>query len=66
MICSLCGLHFNEADGVAACQSCLFSKRCELIKCPNCGYEIPREPKWINRLRIFTAKKRHPLKGIRE
>ena len=26
------------------------TKGCRLIKCPNCGYEMPPEPKWLKKI----------------
>lgn len=47
MKCTLCGNEFNEKDAEGACKNCPIMKGCRLIKCPNCGFEIPLEPKWI-------------------
>lgn len=35
--CLLCGLDFS---GEACHSSCPFSKGCEMIRCPRCGYEF--------------------------
>jgi len=51
MKCSLCGLEFDEEKAQGACNGCMFSKSCELVRCPNCGYEMPIEPKFIKKLR---------------
>ncbi|MFQ6042513.1 MAG: hypothetical protein ACE5PV_16790 [Candidatus Poribacteria bacterium] len=54
MKCSLCGFEFTESEGKSACHSCPLAKgkgSCKLFKCPNCGYEIPAEPKWIKFLK---------------
>lgn len=56
MKCQLCGLEFKEEDGQAACKGCAISKSCGLIKCPNCGYEIPREPGLIKKLKRWKEK----------
>jgi len=40
----------NEKQAKSACNKCqLFKKGCGLMKCPNCGFEIPIEPKWIKK-----------------
>ena len=62
MKCPLCGLEFKEEDGQAACKGCPMARSCELIKCPNCGYEIPKESALIKKLkrwkeRIYEAKR---------
>lgn len=46
MKCSLCGFEFDEKKAQAGCKSCSLMKRCALIRCPNCGFETPPEPKW--------------------
>ena len=51
MKCSLCGLEFDEKQAQNVCSGCMFSKSCELARCPNCGYEMPIEPGFIKKLR---------------
>jgi len=61
MKCPLCGLRFKEEESAIACQGCPISRPCGLIKCPNCGYEIPRDTgliKFLNKLR----EKKHATK----
>jgi rubredoxin len=50
MKCTLCGFEFDEKNAKAGCADCLMMKNCGLIKCPNCGYEFPKTPEWINKL----------------
>ncbi|MEK6647384.1 MAG: hypothetical protein AABY84_12010 [Candidatus Firestonebacteria bacterium] len=50
MKCALCGYEFSEKESVSTCKNCPLHKGCELIKCPNCGYEWPKEPEWIKKL----------------
>ncbi len=57
MKCPLCGLSFKEVDSVAACRGCPISKPCGLIKCPNCGYEIPGESDLIKLLKKWKEKR---------
>ncbi len=57
MKCSLCGLQFTEKDGKAICDKCHLFKGCELIKCPNCGFEMAPDPEWIKRLKNKRKKK---------
>lgn len=54
MKCSLCGLEFDEDKAHRACGDCLLTKGCRLIRCPNCGFETPPEPKWAKRFRKET------------
>lgn len=50
MKCTLCGHLFNEKMADRACSGCSMMKGCKLIKCPNCGFETPPEPKWLKDL----------------
>jgi Fe2+ transport system protein FeoA len=50
MRCGLCGLEFDEQSAHAACRGCGFAKGCDLVKCPNCGFEDVREPVWLKKL----------------
>ena len=50
MKCTLCGLEFNEGTAHATCQGCGIVKACDLVKCPNCGFENAPEPKWLKKL----------------
>ena len=60
MKCSLCGLDFQEAEGQATCDGCAMARSCNLIKCPNCGYEVPREPKLLISLLSWIKRWRSP------
>ena len=51
MKCSLCGHEFNEQDAQKACAGCGIIKNCELVKCPECGFESAPEPKWLRKLK---------------
>jgi rubredoxin len=61
MKCALCGFRFTEEEGVAACSGCLLGGSCNLIRCPNCGYDNPREPKLF---KVFEGWRRR-INGIR-
>ncbi len=39
--CTLCGLRFAIGDAVSACGGCPLKGRCGLVRCPNCGFELP-------------------------
>jgi len=47
MKCSLCGFQFEEHETSATCEGCPFSKSCNKVCCPNCGYQIPLKSKLI-------------------
>ena len=57
MKCALCGYEFEEKQSVSACENCPMVKGCQLIKCPNCGYEWPAEPDWIKKIQQHRDKK---------
>ncbi|MCS7192872.1 MAG: hypothetical protein NZ937_07825 [Armatimonadetes bacterium] len=52
--CSLCGFQFQISEARATvCQKCPLKGGCQLlIKCPNCGYEMPlvKTPNWLGKL----------------
>ncbi len=50
MKCLLCGLEFRQGKEVSGCRGCPLARSCGLVRCPNCGYEVPLEPKL---LRVF-------------
>jgi hypothetical protein len=39
-VCSLCGLDFT---GSMCHSACPFSRGCEMVRCPRCGYEFVDE-----------------------
>lgn len=51
MKCALCGFEFSESDAKRPCASCPLGAKCDLVCCPNCGYQAPREPRWLSRWR---------------
>ena len=56
MKCPLCGTEFDEGS-VVACQSCpLAGKNCNLVCCPNCGYEWPAESRIVARIKSLLQK----------
>lgn len=50
MKCAMCGKEFTEEQSTSCCKGCSLTKGCKLIKCPNCGYEWPKEPDWLKKL----------------
>ncbi|MFH1650673.1 MAG: hypothetical protein ABID87_01000 [Chloroflexota bacterium] len=56
MKCPLCGLEFNPDEAQAACASCPLARGCHLVRCPNCGYEIPRETGLVKLLKSWSKK----------
>lgn len=53
MKCPLCGYEFTEEQARTACSSCPLSQGCNMVCCPNCGYEIPVEPGWLKRIKAW-------------
>lgn len=53
MKCGLCGYSFDERQMVQACSGCIFSKGCQLTRCPRCAYEWPKD-KREEKLSVFT------------
>lgn len=45
MKCALCGKEFEPS--ATACASCPMHSGCDLIRCPNCRYEFPKESKIV-------------------
>ena len=49
--CPLCGASFSH--GALVCASCPLHMGCDVVKCPNCGYQFPRTSRivtWARRL----------------
>ena len=49
--CPLCGAGFSH--GALVCASCPLHMGCDVVKCPNCGYQFPRTSRivtWARRL----------------
>ena len=56
MKCPLCGYQFLEEDSRTACDGCPLSKACHVVKCPNCGYKIPMEPRLIKAIKAWRRR----------
>ena len=57
--CPFCGTTFDEDAASKTCSTCSAFGGCRKIKCPHCGYEMPREPaflRWLrNKLRLLKS-----------
>jgi rubredoxin len=42
MKCSLCGYRYTEEEGKPSCHGCPLKGGCDMLRCPVCGYEIPK------------------------
>lgn len=66
MECPYCHRMFKESSADPACKGCLSRRGCQRVRCPDCGYEMPREPRSAARIRelyrrIFHRHKTPPL-----
>lgn len=57
MKCGLCSQEIDEKKGRSTCDGCPFAKNCDMIKCPNCGFDNPVEPKWVERVKNFFKRR---------
>ncbi len=56
MKCSLCGYQFREKDGGIACKGCPMAGKCHMLRCPNCGYDMPVESKLLKALKAWSKR----------
>jgi hypothetical protein len=62
--CGLCGNAFEEDRSQPACRSCPLGAGCGLVRCPSCGYENPREPDWLGKLRGWFRSEEEEGEGV--
>jgi hypothetical protein len=53
--CGYCGIEFEEDRGQPTCKNCPLARGCSAVRCPNCGYENPVVPAWVQRLRQWVS-----------
>lgn len=58
MKCSFCGREFDEAASAKSCSGCSLFGGCQLLKCPHCGYESPRETRLVRALKQWKQGRR--------
>jgi rubredoxin len=56
MKCPFCGYEFREEDGKGACKGCPLAGACHMVKCPNCGYDVPMEPKVVKAFKAWRRR----------
>ncbi|MEK7375740.1 MAG: hypothetical protein AABZ57_01035 [Candidatus Margulisiibacteriota bacterium] len=56
MICPLCGKEVK--DDQLACAGCPMNSGCNLLKCPNCGFEFPKESRIVKYFTELFGKRR--------
>jgi hypothetical protein len=49
--CGFCNVTFEPDEAQPTCASCPLRGGCQLVRCPQCGYENPITPAWLTRLR---------------
>ena len=64
MKCPLCGNKFDQAE-MACHHGCPFNTACNIICCPNCGYEWVEESATVNLFRkIFGGKDKDDIREV--
>lgn len=56
MKCSFCGFAIDEQNTQRGCNGCPLKGNCHNLKCPNCGFEMPEEPSWLKKLKVWRKK----------
>jgi len=56
MRCDFCGREFDEGAAEEACAACTLFGGCKKVKCPHCGYEMPRETRLVKAIRRWRAR----------
>ena len=56
--CALCGDRFTHGQQV--CGTCPLSSGCDLVRCPNCGYQFPRSSRTVDWLRRLLGRRKKP------
>ncbi len=52
--CTLCGARFTHAE--KACSACPLNHGCEVVRCPNCGFQFPRESQLVRLARRLLGR----------
>lgn len=56
--CAFCGHRYRPEDSRSACGNCPLhpkGRECGWLRCPNCGYETPRESGWLKGVRHWLG-----------
>lgn len=54
--CGLCGTEFTHGGRV--CRTCPLGAGCDLVRCPNCGFQFPRRSRLADWARRVTRRLR--------
>lgn len=52
--CALCGARFTH--GTMTCASCPLHAGCDVVKCPECGYQFPRSSRLVEWARAIARR----------
>lgn len=56
MKCTFCSFEFDEKKADDVCQGCLWVKKCGLIKCPRCHFELVLVPALVRETKEEDSK----------
>lgn len=57
LVCPLCGFAFNPLEN-PACSSCPLKSKCQVVCCPNCGYQTVVKAEFTDFIaKLFPKKK---------
>ena len=57
VICPMCNKTFDDDEARKECKSCALFGGCKMLKCPNCGYEMPQETRLVKAIRKWRSDK---------
>lgn len=66
MNCGFCGYEFDQTLADTACNGCPLVKGCPLVRCPQCGYEMPPEAKLVGWLRELRGQLEERFSAVQE
>ncbi len=56
MKCPFCGHCFREEEAKNGCRGCPLAGACGMLRCPNCGYDVPVEPGLIKAFKAWRRR----------
>ncbi len=59
LVCPVCGITFN-LDENQACSSCPLKSKCQVVCCPNCGYQTVVKAEFTDFIaKLLSGKKKN-------